>query len=426
MAKGYPIINFFLNPVSGARVMLPSLPDCHSFNFPTCLAKDSASKELFMIFHKMSDPVIAPEANPGTAGFRVFKLVPKSNGPWWAEELVDLGDRILFLSSKSREFISSSSISGRLSAHHSHDHNKNLERNWIYFAFMPPALQPYSSRQECGVFSLASRSIQSLAFPNIHSAVKFYYPCVWFATNPCTVLTPKPVSLMSHFVMQPDKGFNCKCLAGVVALVHSVLQLRLENDDTSSIAIGIPVILIKLGFSGTQNVSSLQKDEAWRVNVRIQGCDLENGYLCGTMEALNVPMADTPVVTFWEGEIVDTKNYTFFTEKWEATQDVDIRHWTKFPSFSALLSQVEVDGGKSLDLSNYPYIFMRWKEQYFVNVGTDCGLTIAGFYYVCFSCSDGSINGFYYDPNSSPFQKLELKSTNEGRLGFSFSSYELR
>ncbi|TXG58649.1 hypothetical protein EZV62_016478 [Acer yangbiense] len=72
-------------------------------------------------------------------------------------------------------------------------------------------------------------------------------------------------------------------------------------------------------FSGTQNVSSLQKEEAWRVNVRIQGCDLEHGYLCGTMEALNVPMADTPVVTFWEGEIVDTKNYTFFTDKWEAT-----------------------------------------------------------------------------------------------------------
>lgn len=48
-------------------------------------------------------------------------------------------------------------------------------------------------------------------------------------------------------------------------------------------------------FTGTQNVSSLQKDEAWKVNVRIQGCDLENGYLCGTMEALNVPLADTPV-----------------------------------------------------------------------------------------------------------------------------------
>lgn len=52
-------------------------------------------------------------------------------------------------------------------------------------------------------------------------------------------------------------------------------------------------------FAGTQNVSSLQKDEAWRVNVHIQGCDLEHGYLCGTMEALNVPMADTPVSNFF-------------------------------------------------------------------------------------------------------------------------------
>jgi len=104
----------------------------------------------------------------------------------------------------------------------------------------------------------------------------------------------------------------------------------------------------------------------------------------------------------------------------------DIRHWSKFPSFTPLLSQVETDGGKSLDLSNYPHIFMRWKEQYFVNVGVDCGLTIAGFYYVCFSCSDGSISGFYYDPSSSPFQKLELKCTNEKNSGFTFSSYELQ
>ena len=63
-------------------------------------------------------------------------------------------------------------------------------------------------------------------------------------------------------------------------------------------------------FSGTQNVSSIQKDEAWRVNVRIQGCDLEHGYLCGTMEALNVPMADTPVSTssIWFFHLTTTRN----------------------------------------------------------------------------------------------------------------------
>nr|POF18231.1 hypothetical protein CFP56_12459 [Quercus suber] len=57
---------------------------------------------------------------------------------------------------------------------------------------------------------------------------------------------------------------------------------------------------------------------------------------------------------------------------WQTHQpEDDKRHWDKFPSFSPFKSQVEFDGGKNLDLSNYPYIFMRWKEQYFVNVGTD-------------------------------------------------------
>ena len=69
-------------------------------------------------------------------------------------------------------------------------------------------------------------------------------------------------------------------------------------------------IILSQAFSGTQNVSSLQKDEAWRVNVRIQGCDLEHGYLCGTMEALNVPMADTPVSTssIWFFHLTTTRN----------------------------------------------------------------------------------------------------------------------
>ncbi|KAL3622943.1 hypothetical protein CASFOL_028844 [Castilleja foliolosa] len=40
-------------------------------------------------------------------------------------------------------------------------------------------------------------------------------------------------------------------------------------------------------------------------------------------------------------------------------------------------STVELDGGKTLDLSNYPNIFM----------------------------SDGSINGYYYDPNSSAMKQ---------------------
>lgn len=44
-------------------------------------------------------------------------------------------------------------------------------------------------------------------------------------------------------------------------------------------------------------MSNMQKDEAWKVNVRLQGVDMQSGYLCGSMEALNVPAAETPVTS---------------------------------------------------------------------------------------------------------------------------------
>ncbi|CAI9098284.1 OLC1v1034908C2 [Oldenlandia corymbosa var. corymbosa] len=155
-----------------------------------------------------------------------------------------------------------------------------------------------------------------------------------------------------------------------------------------------PCTLLSVGqaFSGTQNVSTLQKDEAWRVNVRILGCDLDHGYLCGTMEALNVPMADTPVITFWEGEIVDSKNYTFFTSKWGATSEDDKKHWTKFPSFSPLLSQVEIDGGKSLDLSSYPYIFMVMRKCVFIPESEFFRASLFSINLSSLCCRDGKSN----------------------------------
>lgn len=35
-------------------------------------------------------------------------------------------------------------------------------------------------------------------------------------------------------------------------------------------------------------------------------------------------------------------------------------------------------GGCSGALAGHPYIYMRWKEQFFVGAGQDVGLTIAG------------------------------------------------
>eukprot|EP00850_Spirogloea_muscicola_P007785 SM000040S14797 [mRNA] locus=s40:378816:380886:- [translate_table: standard] len=174
-------------------------------------------------------------------------------------------------------------------------------------------------------------------------------------------------------------------------------------------------------FMGTQNVSSAAsaKEEAWRVFVRVQACDARAGYLCGSMEAL---AAQTPdAVQRDGGKSIDLATYPCVFM---------VRHSGPHCRTLAALSI----GAKSVALGSpsphqpisRPVLPQRWKEKFFVNVGSECGLTIAGFYYVCLAREDGAIHGFYYDPHSSPFQKLELQPTNEGRFGYSSATYELR
>ncbi|KAH0467407.1 hypothetical protein IEQ34_004645 [Dendrobium chrysotoxum] len=60
-------------------------------------------------------------------------------------------------------------------------------------------------------------------------------------------------------------------------------------------------------------------------------------------------------------------------------------------------------------------IYAEMERAIFINFGIDFGLVIVAFYHVCFSCSEGSINGFYYDQNSrfvSPIKFRYLKSYN--------------
>uniref|UniRef100_A0A7S0ZAR5 Glucose-induced degradation protein 4 homolog n=1 Tax=Timspurckia oligopyrenoides TaxID=708627 RepID=A0A7S0ZAR5_9RHOD len=172
-----------------------------------------------------------------------------------------------------------------------------------------------------------------------------------------------------------------------------------------------------LSNSNNHNVS-----DSWRINVRIQGVDLERGTLCGSMEALDVPKIDTPVLTFWEGEIVDNKNSTFRTRRWDATKSNDIEHWSKFESFAPYSK----DLGASQNLGQCRHVFMRWKEKFFERNDPNGGLTIAGFYYLCLDRQTGKIYGYYYDPRSAPFQKLELFPYREDRAGYAFASYEFR
>jgi hypothetical protein len=177
------------------------------------------------------------------------------------------------------------------------------------------------------------------------------------------------------------------------------------------------------------------------------------------------------ITTYLEGEILDFNQHTLLTESFKSTVGNDATYWRKLPPFSDL--QTDEDVVKALtsrkwynEVLNKEYVLMRWKERCFVkplnNSTTNpippptstththdspyrlvrdpatnavqveqndnehatfddsgCGLTISGFYYVCLRRSDGELKGLYFDPQSSPYQCLELESRRGGwGLGF--------
>lgn len=170
--------------------------------------------------------------------------------------------------------------------------------------------------------------------------------------------------------------------------------------------------------------SSGAPSEEWSAEVLIKEYIASRGYLCGTMKAFVKP--GCPVVTFWQGEIIDNKNFTFKTEKWTASSRTDMEHWRRFLAFRNLRRPLLSDCWKVPGLREYPYIFMRWKELFFVTKPEENTLTIQGFYYICLCRATGEIDGYYYDPRNNSYQELQLTPDRQGHPGISFACYEFR
>ncbi|KAF9990245.1 hypothetical protein BGZ75_002878 [Mortierella antarctica] len=156
--------------------------------------------------------------------------------------------------------------------------------------------------------------------------------------------------------------------------------------------------------------------------------DYRSSTVYGLMEAMDVPMSASSVVTFWEGEIIDFENHTFWTRKWTAKARTDLEHWKRLEAFNGIDEKYIIRGAKTGKFRGHidqKYIFMRWKEKHFVNASEHTGgLTIAGFYYLSMRRSDGFVEGYYHDQQSTPFQHLTLNPTFEAG-GFSSPIFEL-
>ncbi|KAI9295981.1 hypothetical protein K502DRAFT_324030 [Neoconidiobolus thromboides FSU 785] len=221
-----------------------------------------------------------------------------------------------------------------------------------------------------------------------------------------------------------EKSISSKLRESTTEMILNSIPLSLNNWKCD------PLSFLSAGqcFEGTQNHYSNRRDfgdkEHWEVKVvinkfnkykiinifidkAINSVDHNTGAVVGLMEALNTPVTSSTVVTYWEGEVIDFVNYDFWTRKWGADKETDIKHWKKLYAFKELRQAFKDKETCSKILDKY--IFMRWKEKCFVNIlAQESGLTIAGFYYICIRRSDGFIEGYYHDPTSKPFQRLEL------------------
>ena len=66
------------------------------------------------------------------------------------------------------------------------------------------------------------------------------------------------------------------------------------------------------------------------------------------------------LTTFFEGEIISSRR-PFLTRKWDTSEEVDRKHWGKFPAFRQYAKNFNSDDFCYDKLKDCDHIFMRWK-----------------------------------------------------------------
>lgn len=178
--------------------------------------------------------------------------------------------------------------------------------------------------------------------------------------------------------------------------------------------LGFPKSLLYNGskFEGSQR----SKGNSYAVEVVLQHVDEENSYLCGYLKITGLTFEYPMLTTFFDGEII-SKKYPFLTRKWDADEDVDKKHWSKFSAFKNKYEKTFNSDNFDYDsLAESDFVFMRWKEHFLVpdhTIKDINGASFAGFYYICFQKSKAEMEGYYYHRSSEWFQSLNLKHVPE-------------
>ncbi|ORX60718.1 hypothetical protein DM01DRAFT_1332840 [Hesseltinella vesiculosa] len=202
---------------------------------------------------------------------------------------------------------------------------------------------------------------------------------------------------------------------------------RIDEDGTSLSYKRIPNGYYGSLYPGSTFVGSQKcSDKEYDVVVDILNVNLEESTISGYLNIKGLTDAFPELTTYFEGEIIGPK-YSFLTRKWQAQHYIDVKHWTKFPSFSKYVDYFNSDDFE-YDPTDNDCVYMRWKEKFLVpdhHIQNVDGASFAGFYYVCFNRTTNTICGMYFYKHFTHwFQELLLEHKVDHHR--SFASYEFR
>ncbi|KAJ6521030.1 vacuolar import and degradation protein-domain-containing protein [Mycena capillaripes] len=123
---------------------------------------------------------------------------------------------------------------------------------------------------------------------------------------------------------------------------------------------------------------------SYDVNVTIVDVDFASSFLCGYLRIRGLTDDWPELTTYFDAEIIGSR-YGFLTQNWGATEQADMVHWSRFPAFRHVKSELKKPHLTMPDRDRGA-VFMRWKERFLVpdhRVQDINGASFAGFYYVC-------------------------------------------
>ncbi|KAI5814754.1 vacuolar import and degradation protein-domain-containing protein [Pyronema omphalodes] len=228
-----------------------------------------------------------------------------------------------------------------------------------------------------------------------------------------------------------DFGVNPESQIGLIRLGHSrnvTGILQREPPETYR-----PPVR-RVNSMRDRNLRQAAQDapkQCWEVKVKIFDIDWESLRITGSMTAFTgeekSPLGAHSVETHLEGELLDFNTHSFETWNYKSNLDDDADNWRNLEPFKNMYDDElarNLLSKKFLKNLTENWVFMRWKEKCFISPQPDgnSGLTIGGFYYLCLARQSGEIKGFYYDPQSQPYQELTLKPKSANV----FPSYQMR